>query len=303
MLAANVLMTRALAPIDVLAAAWPGFVAARAAYARLRLLFGTPAARDADIEAPTPPAGAGVIWDAPAPGSGLQLRGVTVRVEGQAAPLIEAVDLQVPRGELLVLRGDSGAGKSTLLKSMLGLWPGQEGSVLIDGAAPPGQGGSGARVGYLPQHPALLDGTLADNIARHAAPQAAQAADVVEAARAAGVHEAVLRLPQGYDTPAADAGRALSGGQRQAVCLARALYGEPDWVLLDEPDAHLDEAGEAALVAAVLALRARGAGVVIVARRRRVLALADRVVDLRGGRIVSDLRVPAAPQPAAQSTP
>jgi ABC-type protease/lipase transport system fused ATPase/permease subunit len=188
--------------------------------------------------------------------------------------------------------GGSGAGKTTLARLLVGVLKAGSGSVRLDGADirqyDPHR--LGPALGYLPQDVELFAGTVAENIARFTdkfgdQPAAILSEAVIAAAQAAGAHEFIVRLPKGYDTPVGESGRALSGGQRQRVALARALFGEPALVVLDEPDASLDAEGEDALVAALQRLRARGAAVVAVTQRRRLLSIADKVIVMRDGSI------------------
>ncbi|MBI3154581.1 MAG: type I secretion system permease/ATPase [Burkholderiales bacterium] len=273
MIASNALMGNALRPFGLLVQVWTQAVDARAAWVRLDRLLGS--AEQVQVEA-APPALTGQ----------LSLRRVTVRVEGREAPILDAVDADFRAGEVVAIVGPSGAGKSTLVRCMLGIWPGHEGHVLLDGhdlrALP--RDAIGPQLGYLPQDIELFDGTIAQNIARFddAEPQA-----IVEAARMAGIHEMVLRMPKGYDTSIGAGGMVLSGGQQQRLALARALMGEPRIAVLDEPNANLDEAGEAALVAAIEALRQRGATVFMIVHRQHLLKLADRLLVLDRGRVAA----------------
>ncbi len=269
MIAANVLMTRALAPIEHIVGGWRGFIGAVAAFGRLEhLLLAYPA--PAGLLPPLAPRGA------------LELRGVVARAPGRARPILQDIQLRVAQGTVLVVMGPSGAGKSTLARVLLGIWPDVTGAVLLDGQAlcTRERTALGPHLGYLPQDLELLEGTLAENIARFGTVDSAR---VVEAARATGLHEMILRFPKGYDTPAGEAGGLLSGGQRQRIGLARAVYGNPALVVLDEPNANLDSAGEAALAHTVQHLKRRGATVVLISHRPGVLAVADRVLLLHNG--------------------
>ena len=180
--------------------------------------------------------------------------------------------------------GPSGAGKSTLARLVVGLWRPTTGGIFLDGQSTflHERASFGAALGYLPQEPLLLDGTVRENIARF---RDAPIEDVVAAARQAGVHEMIGRLPKGYETPLLDAGARLSGGQRQRIALARAVFGMPKLLVLDEPNSSLDADGEAALVEAVEHARARGAAVLIVAQRMSILNKADRLLLLRDGAV------------------
>jgi ATP-binding cassette subfamily C protein len=199
-------------------------------------------------------------------------------------PLLRNVSFRIEGGQLLGVVGPSGAGKSTFARILVGLWPPTQGGVYLDGQSTYAheRGSFGAAVGYLPQEPLLFDGRVRENIARF---RDADMADVVAAARLAGVHELIGRLPEGYETRLADGGARLSGGQRQRIALARALFGEPKLIVLDEPNSALDAEGEAALIEAIDLARARGAAVVVVAQRMSILNRADRLLVLKDGAV------------------
>jgi ATP-binding cassette subfamily C exporter for protease/lipase len=277
MIAANVLMSRTLAPIDQLAAGWRGIASAREAWSRLNALIGTmplntPSHRAAPVAAEQPVTGP------------LELREVIAAAPGRAAPILDRVSLTLNPGEVTVILGPSAAGKSTLARAMLGIWPGMKGAVLL-GDRPIGEFDRdvlGRQIGYLPQDVSLFDATVAENIARLATPNSEA---VVAAAKAAGLHDFILRLPGGYDARLGAGGLSLSGGQKQRIALARALYGDPALLVLDEPNASLDEAGETALRAAVQAARERGATIALITHRPGAVALADHIAVLAGGRI------------------
>ena len=269
MIAANMLMTRALAPIDLLVGAWRGMSLAKGAFARLEALLRENPERDPALTR-VPPTGA------------LTLRDVVAVVPERKEPILKGVSLQVQPASVTVVLGPSGSGKSTLARCILGIWPQMAGEVLLDER--PIQGWNrdelGAYIGYLPQDIELFEGTIAENIARLGEVDAQK---VIAAAKDAGLHEMILRFPKGYDTSMGEAGNLLSGGQRQRIGLARAIYGQPALVVLDEPNANLDDVGEAALVQAVQALRARGSAVVLITHRPGILAVADNVVILKDG--------------------
>jgi ATP-binding cassette subfamily C exporter for protease/lipase len=212
----------------------------------------------------------------------VQLRSVTATAPGRSKPILRDVSLDLPAGQVLVILGPSGSGKSTLARVMLGIWGDVRGEVLLDGrpVADWDRVELGPHIGYLPQDIELFDGTIAENIARFSKVDPEQ---VIAAARATGLHEMILRMPKGYDTPIGEAGGVLSGGQRQRVALARALYGEPKLVVLDEPNANLDDVGEAALSRAVQQMRSNGTTVVLVTHRPGAVALADRLLLLTDG--------------------
>ena len=274
MIAANVLISRALAPIDQLVSSWRSFVSARSAFSRLENLL-----RDH----PAPRAALGRV----APQGGIALRGVVATVPGHAQPILDKVSFDVAAGTVVVILGPSGSGKSTLARVLVGIWPDVTGEVLLD-AMPMKHWNPdelGPHVGYLPQDVELFDGSIAENIARLGETDSVR---VISAARAAGLHDVILRFPKGYDTPIGESGKLLSGGQRQRIGLARALYGEPALIVLDEPNANLDDAGENALLGTVLDLKSRGKTVFLITHRPGAIAVADRLMVLRDGALVVD---------------
>jgi ATP-binding cassette subfamily C protein len=279
--AASILVGRALQPVELLVTHWKGFVAARGALARIRGTLDGAAG---------PAAAAPGRMDLPRPAGALDLEAVAVAAPGEAGRLIlEAVSFRLAAGEMLAVIGPSAAGKSTLARAITGVWPARAGVVRLDGHdighwRPEALG---RHVGYLPQGVELFSGTVAQNIARFQEIDAGQvdAGQVLAAARLAGCHEMIQRLPDGYDTQIGDGGRALSGGQRQRIGLARALYGTPSLVVLDEPNASLDAAGEAALAAALAELRARAVTTIVVSHAMATLAAADHILLLRDGRV------------------
>lgn len=268
-IAGSILLGRALAPLDLMVGSWRGFLAARDAYQRLDKLL---------AEAPLP----AVAMELPAPRGELVADKLVVTPSGADVPVLRGVQLRLAAGAQLAVVGASAAGKTTLVRTLLGLMPATSGTVRLDGARIDqyGRDQLGPHLGYLPQDVELLDGTVGENIARFGVvdPQA-----VVAAAQAAGAHEMVLRLPQGYDTVIA--GPSLSAGQRQRIGLARALYGQPQLVVLDEPNANLDQEGENALAQALRDLKARGATVLIVTHRKGVLAQVDEILVLHEGQV------------------
>ena len=274
MIASNVLMTRALAPIDQIVSGWRGFVSAIAAFGRLeKLLLGFPAR--------------GAALSRVAPKGQVSLRKVAATAPGRADPILKDINLVLPQGTVLVVLGASGSGKSTLARVLMGIWPDVSGDVLLDGVPVSGwdRVELGPHVGYLPQDIELFEGTLAENIARFGQLDSGQ---VIEAARCAGLHDMILRFPKGYDTPIGEAGALLSGGQRQRIGLARAVYGNPSLIVLDEPNANLDETGEAALVKTVQSMKAKGKTVILITHRPGILAVADRVLVLKDGRMQAE---------------
>ena len=266
MIAANVLMTRALAPIDQMVGVWRGLLGARAAYDRLAKLLVNYAPDNLVSGVQNTPDVDGVVM----------ARGLCVRAPSGTMDILQGMDFTALPGTLTVVLGASGSGKSTLARALAGVWPVTGGSL----------NAGGLRVGYLPQETALFNGTVAENIARFQTVNGEiNAEEVVAAAQAAGLHDMVLRLPGGYDTPVGEGGRALSGGQRQRIALARALFGKPRLIVLDEPNSHLDDAGEIALLQAVRQLKGRGDTIFLITHRASALALADQILVLHEGRV------------------
>ena len=274
MIAANVLTSRALAPIDSLVGAWRGFVSAREAFKRLETLLQANPPSDPQL-ARTAPTGQ------------LALRDVTAVALERKEPILKNVNVRLQPGQVTVVLGPSGSGKSTMARCMVGTWPYLTGEVLLDDRPLSGWSRDelGPYIGYLPQDIELFDGSIADNIARMGK---VDSEAVIAAAEAAGLHEMILRFPQGYDTPIGEGGGLLSGGQRQRIGLARAIYGQPRLIVLDEPNANLDDVGEAALIRTVQTLKENGSSVVVISHRPGILAVADRVVVLKQGEVQAD---------------
>ena len=272
MMAASILLGRALAPVEQLLGAWRHLAAARLGAQRLRTALGEAGERAAAMPLP-------------APSGRLALERVTVANPAGGRPILSRIACALEPGTLLAVVGPSGAGKSTLCRLLAGCVQPSDGTARMDGVdlRHLDRAAIGRHVGYLPQDPSLFAGTIARNIARMA--EAPDPAAVVQAARLAGVHELILRLPEGYDTVLADGGAPLSAGQRQRVALARAVHGDPCLVVLDEPNASLDAAGDQALQEALKALKARGATVVMVTHRPHALQLADLVMVLEEGAV------------------
>ncbi|MFG1477072.1 type I secretion system permease/ATPase [Xanthobacter sp. V4C-4] len=267
-LASTIVVGRALAPVDLAIANWRGLVDGRAAFARLK----------AQLAA------------APAPATALPAPRATLTVDGLAAggaasaPVLAQIDFALQAGDALAVLGSSGAGKSTLARALAGVLAPHAGTIRLDGATLDQWAAAerGRHIGYVAQGIGLFDGSIAENIARMA--PAPDSAAVIAAARAAGLHDFILRLPAGYDTPAGEAHGALSAGQRQRLALARALYGDPFLLVMDEPNSNLDAAGDAALAAAVRAARARGAVVVLITHRPAAVSACNKVLILEDGR-------------------
>jgi ATP-binding cassette subfamily C protein len=270
MIAASIMMGRALAPIETVIANWRGFVAARQSIARLS-------------EALTRAAPKRTATALPKPARSLDVEQVTVVPPGGTAPIVADVRFRLRSGDALGIIGPSGAGKTSLVRTLVGIWRPAKGNVRLDGAALDQWNPEllGQHVGFISQTVELFDGTISENIARMST--AANTHAVFRAARAAGAHEMILRLPSGYDTPIGEGGEALSGGQRQRIALARALYGDPFLIVLDEPNSNLDSEGEAALLQAIAGVKARGAIVILIAHRPTVLSVCDHMLVLANG--------------------
>lgn len=272
-IACSIIMSRALAPIETSIAHWRGFVAARQSHRRLVELFRMLA--DSKEK----------VLELPAPRINVIVENLTVVPPGSNRAVVQGVSFGLAAGDGLGVIGPSGSGKSSLVRALVGAWQPAAGTVRVDGAAldqwRPDQ--LGRHIGYLPQGIELFEGTVADNIARF--DEEATDAAVVAAAQAAGVHDMVVHLPNGYQTQVGEGGVLLSAGQRQRVALARALYGDPFFVVLDEPNSNLDQLGESALTEAILSVRRRCGIVVVVAHRPSALVAVDKVLGLVGGRL------------------
>lgn len=271
MLMASILAGRALAPMVQLIGAWKMVVEARQAYQRLSQLL-------ADIPAPEQ------TLPLPPPQGNLQVEQVVVNPPGVPHAVLFGVSFAVPAGTLLAVIGPSASGKSSLAQALVGVWPAVSGKVRLDGADVYAwdKTNLGPYVGFLPQDVALFAGTIGENIARFCVPDAEK---VRAAAELVGLHEFIESLPDGYDTEVGDEGAYLSGGQRQRIGLARAVYGDPRLVVLDEPNASLDEQGELALRNCLQALKSRGVTVVLITHRPALLQISDAILVLQGGRV------------------
>jgi PrtD family type I secretion system ABC transporter len=270
MIAASIMMGRALAPIEIAIANWRSLTAARQSLLRLsNILRQLPAPR--------------ARTDLPKPVRSLDVEHIAVAAPGGNTAIVADVHFALSAGEALAVMGPSGAGKTSLVRTLIGVWAPGRGKIRLDGAALDqwDEEALGRHVGYVAQQVEFFDGTIAENIARMSLAPDADA--VLAAGRAAGAHDMILRLPGGYDCRIADATAVLSAGQRQRLALARALYGDPFLVVLDEPNANLDSEGEAALQAAIGALKARGAIVVIISHRPSALQQCDKLLILSGG--------------------
>ena len=272
-MAASIVMARALAPIEQTVAQWKRVVACRGAYFRLKRLFES---------SPAPRAGMSL----PRPAGHLEADGIVVWPLGGNRPTVKGVSFSIQPGETVAVVGASGAGKSSLIKALAGVWPVKGGNVRIDGADYTQWDviKLGKNIGYLPQDIELFSGTVAENIARLGE---AEDGAVIAAAKLAGAHDVILRLPNGYDTPIGESGLALSGGMRQRVGLARAIYGNPALVILDEPNSNLDDEGDRALAGALANLKAEKRTVVVVTHRPTVLASCDKMLVMAFGQVLA----------------
>jgi ATP-binding cassette subfamily C protein len=272
MIAASIMASRALAPIEGAIANWRGFILARQGFDRLSQLI------------PLLPQDARSLA-LPRPRSGIAVAELFVAPPGLQRPVLQNLSFMLKAGDGLGVIGPSASGKSTMARALCGAWKPLRGSIRLDGAALDQWDAEalGRDIGYLPQDIELFDGTVAENIAR-LDPKASSEA-VLAAAHAAGVHEMILGLPDGYGTGIGEGGAMLSGGQRQRIALARALYGDPFLVVLDEPNSNLDAEGDAALMAAIVAVRARGGIAVIIAHRPAALSAVNKLAVLASGQL------------------
>jgi ATP-binding cassette subfamily C exporter for protease/lipase len=269
MIAASILVGKALGPVMQLINVWKSFVSTRTSYNRLRGLL------EANPERPQ-------RMSLPVPRGALEVEGVTAAPPGSQVAVLKGINLQIAPGDVVGVIGPSGSGKSTLARLLVGAWPAQVGKVRLDGADiyQWNKAELGPHLGYLPQDIELFGGTVSENIARFGDLDPEK---VVLAAKRAGVHELILHLPQGYDTRLGDGGAGLSGGQKQRIGLARAMYGDPAFLVLDEPNSNLDDAGEAALLNALADLRQRGRTIVLVTHRTSVLGVTNKLLLMREG--------------------
>ncbi len=272
MVAANVLMGRAVQPVQMAVSMWRMSMMAALSYSRLNeLLKGFEASTDA-VNIPNRFNGT------------VRVEQLVATVQGRAQPILKGINANYSSGQVIVVMGASGSGKSTFARCLIGIWPEIQGAVYLDQVPvnKVARSDLGPHIGYLPQDVELLEGTVADNISRFGErdPQ-----KVIAAAQLAGVHDMILRFPNGYDTEMGSAGRFLSGGQRQRIALARAIYDEPSLIVLDEPNANLDDLGEAALVSAVQQLRDKGKTIFLITHRPNALSCADQVMILANGEV------------------
>lgn len=271
MFAASFVMGKALMPIQMIVQGWPQIATAMAAYQRLLKLINENPVREYSMSLPKPI-------------GHMQVENVFIAPPGQKRPVVQGANFSIGPGDILAIVGPSASGKSTLAKCMIGIWHPMSGTVRLDGANMHtwNREELGPHLGYLPQDIEIFEGTISENIARFTE---FNPADVVAAAEAAGIHQMVLRMPEGYDTRVGPGGLGLSGGQMQRVGLARALYKNPVFIVLDEPNSNLDDAGEKALSQSLLKMRERNATAVIVTHRMSALNLATKMLVMRDGKV------------------
>jgi len=269
MIAGSILMGRALAPLDILIGSWSQFLGAKESYAKLNELLKEFPENEKSMELPNPE-------------GKLALEQIYVIPPRGKLPSIKGLTMTIEKGDVVGIIGPSASGKSSLARAMLGLWPLKAGKVRLDGAdiSQWDRDKLGQFIGYLPQDIELFTGTVSENIGRF---DKVDAIKVVEAGKLAGVHELILKLPKGYDTVIGNGGASLSGGQRQRIGLARALYGNPSLIVLDEPNSNLDDVGEQALLQAIIYLRKKGTTVILITHRPSILKVTTKVAFIQDG--------------------
>ena len=271
MIGASILMGKALQPVQMLINVWKQFGSTRSAYERLTKLLDE-----------NPPRQAGMALEKPK--GALSIEAVTAAPPGVTIPVLKGLNFAILPGDVLGIIGPSGSGKSTLARLLVGVWPSAMGKVRLDGSDVYqwNKDELGPHIGYLPQDIELFSGSISENIARFGEIDSEM---VIQAARRAGVHDLILHMPKGYDTLLGDGGAGLSGGQKQRLGLARAMYGDPSVIVLDEPNSNLDDAGEQALVAAINDLRQRGKTIVLITHRTSIIGITTKLLLLRDGTI------------------
>ncbi|KQN77510.1 type I secretion system permease/ATPase [Devosia sp. Leaf64] len=271
MIAASVVTARGLAPVEQIVGQWRAFVTARQSWARIKVVLNNPERNEREVELSLPR-------------QTLTVRGLATAPQGSKSALVGGVSFDLSAGEAVGVLGPSGSGKSSLAKGLLDIWPHLAGEVRFDGAplSHYRSGQIGRICGYLPQRVELFDGSVAENISRFAAE--ADSEQIIAAAMTAGAHELISSLPDGYNTRVGEQGDLLSAGQRQRIGLARAVFGSPFLIVLDEPNSNLDSEGEAALSAAIQKMKERGSVVIVVAHRPSALNAVDKVLFVQNGR-------------------
>ena len=272
MFAASILLGRALQPVEQIVGAWRNMISARGAFQRIKALLASNPVPDPALALPRP-------------AGRLSVEGLVYGIPRSPSPILRGISFRLEAGEILGVIGPSGAGKSTLARQIVGVLAPSAGAVRLDGAdvSTWPRESLGRYLGYLPQDIELFADTVAANIGRFRIEDDDN--DVIEAAKLAGVHEAILRLPKGYETNVGDGGAVLSGGIRQRIGLARAVYGNPSLVVLDEPSSNLDSDGDAALLACITDLKTRGATVVIISHRPNTLGVVDKLLVMKEGTV------------------
>jgi ATP-binding cassette subfamily C exporter for protease/lipase len=269
MIAASILLGRTLAPVQQVIGVWKSWSSTRSAFDRISALLEQNPARTAGMQLPKPL-------------GQLSVEGVHAAPPGVRSPIVKGVSFAIQPGDVLGVIGPSGSGKSTLARLLVGVWPSMAGKVRLDGADiyAWNKDELGPHLGYLPQDIELFSGTVAENIARFGEIDSDK---VVQAAKRAGVHDMILHLPEGYDSKLGEGGAGLSGGQKQRLGLARAMYGDPSLIVLDEPNSNLDDLGEQALVNAVLDLRQRGKTIVLITHRPSAIGVTTKLLVMNDG--------------------
>lgn len=269
MIAGSILLGRAIAPVQLLISVWKQFGSTRSAYERLTKLLENNPAREAGMALPKPK-------------GNIAVENVTAAPPGSKVAVIKGLNFSIAAGEVLGVIGPSGSGKSTLARLLVGVWPAAGGKIRLDGADVYlwNKDELGSHVGYLPQDIELFSGTVSENIARFGEIDADK---VILAAKRAGVHEMILNMPEGYDTQLGDGGAGLSGGQKQRLGLARTMYDDPSFIVLDEPNSNLDDVGEQALLAALIDLRQRGKTIVLITHRTSIISVTNKLLLLQDG--------------------
>jgi PrtD family type I secretion system ABC transporter len=271
MIASSLIMGRALAPFEQMMRTWQTIVTSRAAFNQLDTYLSSPRVDRSEMSFP-------------APNGDVTVENVTYVPPGNQKPIVTAINMALRAGEALGIIGPSAAGKSTLARLLVGVWLPTAGKVRVDGIdiSAWSHADLGPHIGYVPQDVELLAGTVRENIARYG-----EAADeqIIAAAQAANAHELIIRLPKGYDTEIGEGGSLLSGGQKQRIALARAMFGDPKYIVLDEPNSNLDAEGEAAILTALAAAKGRGATIIIIAHRPSLFSFVDKLLVMRDGRV------------------
>jgi ATP-binding cassette subfamily C protein EexD len=274
MIACNILMGRALQPIDLMVGSWKELKKAKSSYSNLNELL-----NDCSAKKVLDPKGLNF--------KKLKIKKLSVQFKETKQPLLKDINVNLAEGSITAIMGASASGKTTLMRCILNLHQSYEGTIEIDNMLinQLDRDQLGKSIGYLPQDIQLFDGTIAQNIARFSKIDNDK---VIKASRLANIHDLILKLPRGYDTVIGQSGGTLSGGQKQRLALARALYGDPKLIMLDEPNSNLDEMGDLALSEALLKLKKSGAIIIIITHRVSILEIADKILTLKNGELTSE---------------